>query len=77
MFIRPLDRRPSELSANLSLAVSFDLWEEINSSSFFTTAAQHRALHEGAALARTLGQNDLATTYETQAGNVLCFQQVR
>ncbi|KAJ3522244.1 hypothetical protein NMY22_g11976 [Coprinellus aureogranulatus] len=53
----------------------FDLWEEINSSSFFTTAAQHRALVEGAALAKKLGQNDAASKYQTQADNVLCFQQ--
>lgn len=53
----------------------FDLWEEVSSSSFFTTAAQHRALVEGATLAKTLGFNDLATEYTTQADNVLCFQQ--
>ncbi|KAF6755775.1 glucoamylase [Ephemerocybe angulata] len=53
----------------------FDLWEEISSSSFFTTAAQHRALVEGAALATNLGQTASATSYSTQAPNVLCFQQ--
>ncbi|KAJ7643906.1 glucoamylase [Roridomyces roridus] len=52
---------------------SFDLWEEVESSSFFTTAVQHRALREGAALAKTLKQN--ATAYLTQADNVLCFLQ--
>ena len=34
----------------------FDLWEEINGSSFFTLAVQHRALVEGSALAKQLGQ---------------------
>ncbi|KAF8641347.1 hypothetical protein AX16_010045 [Volvariella volvacea WC 439] len=54
---------------------SFDLWEEVSSSSFFTTSAQHRALREGAALARKVGQTSLATNYETQAANALCFLQ--
>ncbi|KAJ7069525.1 glucoamylase [Mycena amicta] len=54
-------------------STGFDLWEEISSSSFFTTAVQHRSLREGAALATALGQD--ATTYTTQAANVLCFLQ--
>ncbi|KAG6837804.1 hypothetical protein H0H93_016172 [Arthromyces matolae] len=56
---------------------TFDLWEEISSSSFFTTAVQHRALREGASLATTIGQSSSASTYTTQAANVLCFLQVR
>ena len=56
---------------------SFDLWEEVNSSSFFTTAVQHRALREGAALAQKLGQTDVVSGYNDQAANLLCFQQVR
>ncbi|KAJ7195533.1 glucoamylase [Mycena pura] len=51
----------------------FDLWEEISSSSFFTTAVQHRSLREGIALATALGQD--ASAYKTQADNVLCFLQ--
>lgn len=54
----------------------FDLWEEINSSSFFTTAVQHRALREGSALATRIGQTASVGTYDTQAANVLCFLQV-
>ncbi|KAJ7079775.1 glucoamylase G2 [Mycena belliarum] len=53
----------------------FDLWEEISSSSFFTTAAQHRSLREGAALATALGQTSVVSAYETQAANALCFLQ--
>ncbi|KAJ7451618.1 glucoamylase [Mycena latifolia] len=53
----------------------FDLWEEISSSSFFTTAAQHRALREGSALATALGQTSVVSTYDTQANNALCFLQ--
>ncbi|KAJ7069493.1 glucoamylase [Mycena amicta] len=55
---------------------TFDLWEEVSSSSFFTTAVQHRALREGAALATALGQPaSVASGYTTQAANVLCFLQ--
>ncbi|THH26533.1 hypothetical protein EUX98_g7660 [Antrodiella citrinella] len=43
------------VAANWNQA-TFDLWEEIQSSSFFTTAVQHRALREGATLAAALGQ---------------------
>ncbi|KAK0187811.1 glucoamylase [Armillaria mellea] len=52
----------------------FDLWEEVSSSSFFTTAVQHRSLREGAALATALGDTT-ATQYTTQAANILCFLQ--
>lgn len=54
---------------------TFDLWEEVSSSSFFTTAVQHRALRTGAVLASQLGQTSLASSYSTQADNVLCFLQ--
>lgn len=56
--------------------LSFDLWEEIHSSSFFSTAVQHRALRGGAALAQKLGQTDVISGYTDQADNLLCFQQV-
>ncbi|KAA1469668.1 glucoamylase [Dentipellis sp. KUC8613] len=54
---------------------TFDLWEEVNSSSFFTTAVQHRSLREGAALATRLNQTSVVSTYTTQAANLLCFLQ--
>ncbi|KAG6899208.1 hypothetical protein C0993_012311 [Termitomyces sp. T159_Od127] len=54
---------------------TFDLWEEVSSSSFFTTAVQHRALRQGAALATALGQTSSALTYTTEADNTLCFLQ--
>ncbi|KJA21218.1 carbohydrate-binding module family 20 protein [Hypholoma sublateritium FD-334 SS-4] len=53
----------------------FDLWEEVDSSSFFTTAAQHRALRQGSALATSIGQTSVVAGYNTQAGNILCFLQ--
>ncbi|KIY65183.1 glycoside hydrolase family 15 protein [Cylindrobasidium torrendii FP15055 ss-10] len=53
----------------------FDLWEEVQGSSFFTTAVQHRSLREGATFATAVGQDDLASTYSTTADSVLCFLQ--
>ncbi|EEA23089.1 glycoside hydrolase 15 protein [Talaromyces marneffei ATCC 18224] len=52
---------------------TFDLWEETQGSSFFTTAAQHRALVEGSALATSLGQS--CANCVSQAPQVLCFLQ--
>ncbi|KAJ3809548.1 glycoside hydrolase family 15 protein [Lentinula aff. lateritia] len=53
----------------------FDLWEEVSSSSFWTTAVQHRALRQGAELATALSKDDIAESYSTQADNALCFLQ--
>ncbi|KAF8629839.1 hypothetical protein AX15_003205 [Amanita polypyramis BW_CC] len=52
---------------------TYDLWEEVDSSSFFTTAVQHRALRSGAAFANRIGQS--SSTYSAQADNSLCFLQ--
>ncbi|MCJ1333089.1 hypothetical protein MMC10_009783 [Thelotrema lepadinum] len=52
---------------------SFDLWEEVDGSSFFTTAAQHRALVEGASFASQIGQT--CSGCLSQAPQVLCFLQ--
>src|SRR6266481_2722546 len=54
------------------LSCRFDLWEEISSSSFFTTAVQHRSLREGATLAAAIGQMGSVDGYNTQAANLLC-----
>ena len=51
----------------------FDLWEETSGSSFFTIAAQHRALVEGAALAAGINQSCQAC--DSQAPQILCFLQ--
>lgn len=56
---------------------TFDLWEELDSSSFFTTAVQHRALRQGASLAAALGLTSSASLYTSQADNLLCFLQAR
>lgn len=51
----------------------FDLWEEVNGSSFWTTAVQHRTLVEGAAFATSIGKS--CTGCEAQAPSLLCFLQ--
>ncbi|GJN74336.1 glucoamylase precursor [Purpureocillium lilacinum] len=51
----------------------FDLWEEVNGSSFFTVASQYRALIDGGNLASTLGKP--ATSYTAVAPQILCFLQ--
>ena len=53
----------------------FDLWEEVESSSFFTVAVQHRALREGITLATALGETSVVSGWTTQAGDLLCFLQ--
>ncbi|KAF7782370.1 CAZyme family GH15 and CBM20 [Agaricus bisporus var. burnettii] len=54
---------------------SFDLWEEVSSSSFFTTAVQHRSLRQGAALANAIRETSVVADYTKQADNLLCFMQ--
>ncbi|KAJ1338227.1 glucoamylase [Microdochium nivale] len=51
----------------------FDLWEEVNAMSFFTTSAQHRALVEGSALAKVLGTT--CSGCDAIAPQILCFEQ--
>ncbi|KAL8693611.1 MAG: hypothetical protein Q9224_003722 [Gallowayella concinna] len=50
----------------------FDLWEEVDGSSFFTIAVQHRALVEGQIFAQQIGKTCEACN---QAPQVLCFLQ--
>ncbi|OCK81653.1 carbohydrate-binding module family 20 protein [Lepidopterella palustris CBS 459.81] len=51
----------------------FDLWEEVDGSSFFTIAVQHRALVEGNTLAISLGKS--CSNCVSQAPQLLCFLQ--
>ncbi|KAF4963299.1 hypothetical protein FSARC_8667 [Fusarium sarcochroum] len=51
----------------------YDLWEEINGSSFFTLSASHRALVEGASLAKKLGKP--CPNCAASAPRVLCLVQ--
>lgn len=55
---------------------TFDLWEEVSGASFFTTAAQHKALRQGITLARALKVDEtVLQAYSDQADNLLCFLQ--
>ncbi|KAG8883268.1 hypothetical protein FRB97_006963 [Tulasnella sp. 331] len=56
-------------------ATGFDLWEEVNGSSFWTIAVQHKALRLGATFAPTIGDATRHSTYTTQAAGLLCFLQ--
>ncbi|KAH6911528.1 glucoamylase [Coprinopsis sp. MPI-PUGE-AT-0042] len=71
----PVIKNDLDYTAKYWNYTGFDLWEEISSASFFTTAIQHRALREGATLATKLGQSSSASSYLAQAPNVLCFLQ--
>lgn len=51
---------------------SYDLWEEVNGNSFFTTTAQHRALVQGSIWAERLNQTCKPCQ---QAPEILCFLQ--
>ncbi|KAJ5602220.1 hypothetical protein N7510_011754 [Penicillium lagena] len=53
-------------------STGYDLWEEIDGSSFFTIAVQHRALVEGSTFANQVGSS---CTYCEVAPQVLCFLQ--
>ena len=52
----------------------FDLWEEVEGSSFFTLAAQYRALVEGGKLAAEIGKECRACALQTSSA-VLCLLQ--
>ena len=54
-------------------ATGYDLWEEVDGSSFFTLSASHRSLIEGAALATKLSKT--CTGCAAAAPQVLCFMQ--
>ncbi|KAJ5495325.1 Glucoamylase [Penicillium diatomitis] len=51
----------------------FDLWEEVNSMSFFTVANQHRSLVEGSAFASRVGSS--CSGCDSQAPQILCYMQ--
>ncbi|TFL07038.1 glucoamylase [Pterulicium gracile] len=71
----PIIKKDLDYTARFWNNTGFDLWEEVSSSSYFTTAAQHRALREGVTLAKALGQTAVVADYEKQAANTLCFMQ--
>jgi len=71
--IWPIIRNDLSYTAQYWNQTGFDLWEEVQGSSFFTIAASHRALVEGSALAASIGQS--CPNCDSQAPQVLCFLQ--
>lgn len=71
----PVIKLDLDYVANKWNSSGFDLWEEISSASYFTSAVQHRALREGVTLAQKIGQTGVVAGWTTQADNVLCFMQ--
>lgn len=71
--IWPIVQNDLEYVAQYWNETGFDLWEEVNGSSFFTVAVQHRALVEGAKFATALGES--CPNCESQAPSLLCFLQ--
>ena len=79
-FVEPGESDPAPTAAVVTQSrftqVGFDLWEEVNSYSFFTSSAHHRALRQGAGLATTMKDTARHSNYLTVADRVLCFLQV-
>ena len=69
----PIIRNDLTYTAQYWNQTGFDLWEEVQGSSFFTIAASHRALVEGSAIAAQIGQS--CPGCDSQASQVLCFLQ--
>lgn len=69
----PIIRNDLDYVAQYWNQTGFDLWEETNGTSYFTIAAQHRALVEGSNLASSIGQS--CPNCDSQAPQLLCLQQ--
>ncbi|KAG1742317.1 glycoside hydrolase family 15 protein [Suillus paluster] len=74
-YLWPIIKLDLDYVMNTWNETTFDLWEEVESSSFFTSAVQHRALRQGSTLATMIGQTSVVSGYNTQANNILCFLQ--
>ncbi|QSS49369.1 glucoamylase [Histoplasma capsulatum var. duboisii H88] len=73
MIVWPVVQNDLSYVAQFWSSPGFDLWEEVDGMSFFTTAVQHRALVEGSRFARQIGLR--CPSCESQAPQVLCFMQ--
>nr|ADO32576.1 ginsenoside-beta-D-glucosidase precursor [Aspergillus niger] len=69
----PLVRNDLSYVAQYWNQTGYDLWEEVNGSSFFTIAVQHRALVEGSAFATAVGSS--CSWCDSQAPEILCYLQ--
>ncbi|CEQ42478.1 SPOSA6832_04291 [Sporobolomyces salmonicolor] len=63
------------LRADLDYVSAFDLWEEVQGSSFFTTISHLHALSLGSDFFAQNGDQKRAETYMTAAEQVYCFAQ--
>lgn len=72
-YVWPIIRNDLSYVAQYWNQTGFDLWEEVQGSSFFTVVAQHRALVEGSALAASIGSS--CPNCDSQAPQILCFEQ--
>ncbi|KAL2830841.1 putative glycosyl hydrolase, family 15 [Aspergillus cavernicola] len=71
--IWPIVRNDLSYVAQYWSQSGYDLWEEVNSMSFFTVANQHRALVEGSTFASKVGAS--CTWCDSQAPQILCYMQ--
>ncbi|RHZ43995.1 putative glucan 1,4-alpha-glucosidase [Aspergillus thermomutatus] len=71
--IWPIVRNDLSYVAQYWSQTGFDLWEEVNSMSFFTVAVQHRALVEGSTFAGRVGAS--CSWCDSQAPQILCYMQ--
>jgi glucoamylase len=69
----PIVRNDLSYVAQYWNSSGYDLWEEVNGESFFTTAVQHRALVEGSKFANQVGSS--CSYCDSQAPQILCFLQ--
>ncbi|KAJ5461429.1 Glucoamylase [Penicillium daleae] len=69
----PIVRNDLSYVAQYWSQTGFDLWEEVNSMSFFTVANQHRSLVEGSAFASRVGAS--CSWCDSQAPQILCYLQ--
>ncbi|EED14995.1 glucan 1,4-alpha-glucosidase, putative [Talaromyces stipitatus ATCC 10500] len=71
--IWPIVRNDLSYVAQYWSQSGFDLWEEVNSMSFFTVANQHRSLVEGSTFAAKVGAS--CSWCDSQAPQILCYMQ--
>ncbi|GAM40713.1 glucoamylase GlaA [Talaromyces pinophilus] len=71
--IWPIVRNDLSYVAQYWSQSGYDLWEEVNSMSFFTVANQHRALVEGSTFAGRVGAS--CSWCDSQAPQILCYMQ--
>ncbi|RKF81064.1 Glucoamylase [Golovinomyces cichoracearum] len=72
-FIWPIIQNDLHYIAQYWNKTGFDLWEEVEGSSFYTISAQYRALLEGSLLASLIGKT--CPLCDSQAPQVICFLQ--